>query len=69
MMARQKRTEPTKQFSVKFPMEMVEEIDTICSSNYIPRSSWIISACKEKLERDRSKKKMELMDKLAGIES
>lgn len=42
-----------RQFSVSFPKEITDEIDTICTSVYISRSAWLLKAAKEMLERDR----------------
>lgn len=55
-MARSKNREDCRQFSVSFPMHIVEEIDTICKVNYHSRSNWLFTAAKEKLERDRTKR-------------
>lgn len=54
-MTRKKR-EDVFQFSVSFPRVIVEEIDTICKSQYLSRSSWLFAAAKEKLEKEMLKK-------------
>jgi len=64
-MSRKIKREPSKQFSISLPLEMVEEIDTICALNFTSRSSWIFMAAKEKLERDREKKKVDLRERLS----
>lgn len=58
------KREPSKQFSVALPIELLEEIDTICAANFLSRSSWIFTAAKEKIERDRDRKKTDLIEKL-----
>lgn len=63
-MPRKIKREPSKQFSVALPIELLEEIDTICASNFLSRSSWILMAAKEKIERDRDRKKTDLIEKL-----
>lgn len=45
-----------KQFSVSFPMSLLEEIDTICKTNYMTRSSWLVAAAREKVGNERLKK-------------
>ncbi len=45
-----------KQFSVSFPKEITDEIDTICASTYVSRSAWLLKAAKEMLEKDRMAK-------------
>ncbi len=65
-MARPKRREPTKQVTVSLPIITVEEIDVICGSNMITRTSYIFSAVKEKLERDRSLKERDIITKLSS---
>lgn len=42
-----------KMFTVSFPQDLVEEIDIICQKQYISRTSWILAAAKEKMEKDR----------------
>jgi len=56
MRKREKRRPDSKQFSVSFPSALVEEIDIICKVGYMSRSSWLIAAAKEKLERERLEK-------------
>lgn len=64
-----KRQENVKPFSVRFPNEIVEEIDQICKSLFITRSSWLLSAAKEKLNNERTKTTEELIAKIAKHES
>ena len=66
-MARQKQ-ENVSQFSVRFPNEVIEEIDQICKSTYITRASWLLRAAKEKLEKERIKNAQEVIDKIAKHE-
>ena len=63
-----KKKEDSHQFSVKFPKPMLEEIDQICSANYITRTSWIIKAAIEKIERDRNQGAEDLIAKIASHE-
>lgn len=60
--------EETKAFTVKFPVSIVEEIDQICASNYITRTSWLIRAAKSLLEKDRMKNTDELLAKFVDKE-
>ena len=39
---------PKTQFSVYFPSNLVEEIDTICNATFTTRTSWILKAAQEK---------------------
>ena len=64
-MSRKIKREPSKQFSVSLPLELLEEIDTICALNFLSRSSWMFMAAKEKIERDREKRKVDFIDKLS----
>ena len=59
-----KRKEPKKSFTVSFPISMVEEIDQICASNYITRTSWLIKAAKFLIETDRLESTDELLAKI-----
>lgn len=54
----------TKQFSVSLPIELLEEIDAICSINQISRSAWILKAARELLEKERMEKKEDLLRRL-----
>jgi metal-responsive CopG/Arc/MetJ family transcriptional regulator len=60
--------EEKKAFTVKFPVSLVEEIDRICTSNYITRTSWLIKAAKSLIEKERMKNTEELLAKLADKE-
>lgn len=62
------KKEDTKAFTVKFPVSLVEEIDQICASNYITRTSWLIKAAKTLIEKDRMKNTDELLAKLAATD-
>ncbi len=59
--------EETFTFSVRFPVSLVEEIDQVCSSNYITRTSWLIKAAKEKLDRERIDSTENLIAKIAKL--
>ena len=63
-----KKKEDSHQFSVKFPKSLLEEIDQICTANYITRTAWIIKAAIEKLERERTKSAEDLIAKIASHE-
>jgi len=58
------KEEPARQFSIKFPEHLVEEIDIICSTNYISRTSWLLKAAREMLDKERKQKSEELINKL-----
>jgi metal-responsive CopG/Arc/MetJ family transcriptional regulator len=62
------KKEAFKAFTVKFPISIVEEIDQICASNYITRTSWLIRAAKNLLETERMKNTDELIAKLSDKE-
>lgn len=62
------KKEETKAFSVKFPVSIVEEIDQICASNYITRTSWLIKAAKHLLEKERMDSTEEMLAKIADKE-
>ncbi len=68
-MARKKKKENMSQFSVRFPDEVIEEIDQICNSLFITRSSWLLMAAKDKLSNERVKNAEELISKIAKHES
>ena len=59
-----RRKEEFQAFTVKFPKSLVEEIDLICSSQYITRTSWLIRAAKTLLEKERMPRAEELLNKL-----
>ena len=60
--------EDTNAFTVKFTVSLVEEIDRICASNYVTRTSWLIKAAKSLIEKERMKNTEELLAKLADKE-
>ena len=62
------KKEETKAFTVKFPISIIEEIDQICASNYITRTSWLIKAAKSLLEKERMDSTEELLAKIADKE-
>lgn len=63
-----KRLEEKVAFSIRFPKSLVEEIDQVCDSNYITRTSWLIKAAKNQLENDRLKSTEEILSKIAEKE-
>ena len=58
------KKEKTKAFTVKFPVSIIEEVDQICASNYITRTSWLIKAAKYLLENERIESTEELLAKI-----
>lgn len=54
--------------SLGVPDFLVEEIDAICSADFITRTSWFIHAAKEKLERDKRERSKKLIEKLKELE-
>lgn len=64
-----KKIENVTAFSVRFPNELIQEIEQICTRNYITKSSWLITAAREKLARERSKNSEEIISKLTSRES
>ena len=59
-----KKIENVSAFSVRFPNELIQEIEQICSRNYITKSSWLITAAREKLQRERTKNSEDIISKL-----
>jgi metal-responsive CopG/Arc/MetJ family transcriptional regulator len=59
-----RKKEDTHSFTVNFPKSLVEEIDVICSSEFITRTSWLVRAARELMEKERKKKSEELLEKL-----
>lgn len=62
------KKEETQAFTVKFPKSLTEEIDQICAKNYITRTSWLIRAARELLEKERMSKTDEMLAKIATKE-
>jgi metal-responsive CopG/Arc/MetJ family transcriptional regulator len=62
------KKEDSQAFTVKFPKTLVEEIDQICSTYYITRTSWLIRAARELLEKERAVKTEEILAKIASKE-
>lgn len=62
------KKETTKSLSVKFPLTILEEIDQLCSSNHITRTSWLIKASKMLLKQERIKSTDELIERIYKIE-
>lgn len=63
------KKEDTKAFTVKFPQSLVEEIDQICATNYITRTSWLIRAARTVLENERAASTEDIVAKIANKES
>lgn len=62
------KKEPTRSFSVNFPISLVEEIDQICSAHYTTRTSWLLRAAKEMLLKERVSRTEDLISKLTKEE-
>lgn len=62
------KKEETKAFTVKFPLSILEEIDQICTTNYITRTSWLIKASRALLEKERLDTTEEILAKIAEKE-
>ncbi len=63
-----RKKEETKAFTVKFPKSLVEEIDQICASLYIPRTAWLIKAARFLLEKERITNTEEILAKISEKE-
>jgi len=63
-----KKKEDKKAFTVKFPISIIEEIDQICDSNYITRTSWLIKASRLLLEKERLESTETLLAKISEKE-
>jgi metal-responsive CopG/Arc/MetJ family transcriptional regulator len=62
------KKEDAKAFTVKFPKSLVEEIDQICAANYITRTSWLIKAARNLLEKERVLSTEDILAKIANKE-
>jgi len=60
--------EETHAFSVKFPITVLEEIDQICRSTHVSRTSWLIRAAKSFLEKERVENIEKILAKLIDQE-
>lgn len=58
------KKEPTKPLTIRFPVSLVEQIDQICAANYINRSSWLIKAAKQLLDKDRTESTEEILARI-----
>lgn len=63
-----KKKEPVQRFSIQFPVSLLEEIDQLCSANYITRTSWLINAALQLLGKVRAEKTEEMIRKIAEKE-
>lgn len=61
-----KKKEDTHSFTVNFPKSLVEEIDVICSADLMSRTSWLVRAARELMEKERIKRSEELLNKLTS---
>lgn len=64
-----KNKEEIKSFTVNFPKSLVEEIDSVCSAEFITRTSWLIRASKELLKKERVTRTEDLLAKIAEQEN
>lgn len=62
------KKEDKQAFTVKFPKNLVEEIDQICAVNYITRTSWLIKAARIFLENERASSSEEILAKITSKE-
>ena len=60
--------EETRAFTVKFPITILEEIDQVCRSTHVPRTSWLIRAAKSFLEKERVENIAKILAKLTDQE-
>jgi len=60
-------TEKT-QITIKVPNIILEEIDQVCKSTYISRTSWFISAARQTLKQKRNRKIEDVLDKISELE-
>ena len=61
-----KKKEDTHSFTVNFPKILVEEIDVICAADLMSRTSWLVRAARELMEKERKKRSEELLNKLTS---
>ncbi len=59
------KKEEMKAFTIKVPKGLLEEIDQICATNYITRTSWMIKAAKTLLDQERIETSEEMLAKLS----
>ena len=57
-----KKRELSRQFSVSFPLSILEEIELICAAKFMTRTSWLVQAAQEKINADRIEKMNKLKD-------
>ncbi len=62
------KKEDSQAFTIKFPKSLVEEIDQICATNYITRTSWLLKAARELLEKERVSRTEDILAKIADKE-
>lgn len=56
------RRETSRQFSVSFPESLLKEIELICATKFMTRTSWLVQAAQEKINADRIEKMNKLKD-------
>lgn len=59
------KKEEMKAFTIKIPKDTLQEIDQICSTNYITRTSWMIKAAKALLDQERIGSSEDLLARLS----
>lgn len=67
-MTKRAKKEDIKSFTVNFPKSLVEEIDGVCSAEFITRTAWLIRASKELLNKERLKRTEDLLAKITEEE-
>lgn len=56
------------QISIKVPKSILEEIDQLCKTNYISRTSWFVSAARNTLKHQRTSKMEKILSKIKEME-
>lgn len=56
------------QITIKIPNAILEEIDQVCQSTYISRTSWFISAARTTLKNKRNRKIEDVLEKISDME-
>jgi metal-responsive CopG/Arc/MetJ family transcriptional regulator len=56
------------QISFKIPKSILEEIDQLCSANYINRTTWFVNAARQTLKQQRNQKMEDILKQIAEME-
>lgn len=54
--------------SIKIPKSILQEIDQLCSANYISRTTWFVNAARQTLKQQRSQKMEDILKQIAELE-